>query len=367
MGVAEKIKDIEAEIARTQYNKATEYHIGLLKGKLARLRTQLLDESSQKTKGYGLSFDVMKSGSARVALVGFPSVGKSSLLNTLTETESEAAAYEFTTLTAVPGNLYINGAKIQLLDLPGIIEGAAVGKGRGRQVISTARTADLVLMVMDAAKGDTQRRLLTHELETMGIRLNTRPPDITIDIKKTGGIKFTSTVPLTHVTEHMVKNILSHEHKCHHAHVLFREDATVDQLIDVLEGNRVYMPCVYVYNKIDNVSIDAVDYFSRQPFSICTSVTNKMNLQYLLALIWRNLGLVRVYTKPRGQQPDLDEPVILRSGATTTNICQGIHKDMMDVFNYAYVWGCSVKHQPQKVGRDHLLADEDVVQVMTRS
>ncbi len=154
----------------------------------------LLDESSTKTKGYGLSFDVMKSGNARVALVGFPSVGKSTLLSATTATESVQAAYEFTTLTCIPGNLFINGAKIQLLDLPGIIEGAAVGKGRGRQVISTARTADLIMMVLDASKGDTQKRLLTNELETMGIRLNAKRPNITVDVKKTGGIKFTSTV-----------------------------------------------------------------------------------------------------------------------------------------------------------------------------
>lgn len=65
---------------------------------------------------------------------GFPSVGKSSLLTLLTGTESEAAAYEFTTLTCIPGVIHYNESKIQLLDLPGIIEGASEGKGRGRQV-----------------------------------------------------------------------------------------------------------------------------------------------------------------------------------------------------------------------------------------
>jgi ribosome-interacting GTPase 1 len=79
-------------------------------------------------------FEVARSGDGRVSLIGFPSVGKSSLLSKLTDTKSEAAGYEFTTLTAIPGNLYHKGCKIQLLDLPGIIEGAAYGKGRGRQV-----------------------------------------------------------------------------------------------------------------------------------------------------------------------------------------------------------------------------------------
>lgn len=80
-----------------------------------------------------------KSGDARVALVGFPSVGKSTFLSKITKTKSEVAAYSFTTLTAIPGVLEYGGAEIQILDLPGIIEGASEGKGRGRQVISAAK------------------------------------------------------------------------------------------------------------------------------------------------------------------------------------------------------------------------------------
>lgn len=59
---------------------------------------------------------------------------QSTLLSTLTKTESETASYEFTTLTCIPGVIDYKGANIQLLDLPGIIEGASQGKGRGRQV-----------------------------------------------------------------------------------------------------------------------------------------------------------------------------------------------------------------------------------------
>lgn len=102
---------------------ATEYHLGLLKAKLAKYRSQLLEPSKKSEKGEG--FDVLKSGDARVALIGFPSVGKSTLLSILTATESEAASYEFTTLTCIPGVIQYKGANIQLLDLPGIIEGAS--------------------------------------------------------------------------------------------------------------------------------------------------------------------------------------------------------------------------------------------------
>lgn len=123
-------------MARTQKNKATEYHLGLLKAKLARYRAQLLEPTS-KSGPVGTGFDVSKSGDARVALIGFPSVGKSTLLGKCTHTASETAAYEFTTLTAIPGVIEYQGARIQLLDLPGIVEGAAQGRGRGRQVVSS--------------------------------------------------------------------------------------------------------------------------------------------------------------------------------------------------------------------------------------
>lgn len=94
----------------------------------------------------------------------------------MTKTKSEAASYAFTTLTAIPGVLEYGGAEIQVLDLPGIIEGAAEGKGRGRQVISAAKTSDLICMILDATKKAEQRRLLEAELEAVGIRLNRSPP-----------------------------------------------------------------------------------------------------------------------------------------------------------------------------------------------
>lgn len=103
-------------------------------------------------------------------------MGKSTFLSRVTKTKSEAASYAFTTLTAIPGVLEYGGAEIQVLDLPGIIEGAAEGKGRGRQVISAAKTSDLICMILDATKKAEQRRLLEAELEAVGIRLNREPP-----------------------------------------------------------------------------------------------------------------------------------------------------------------------------------------------
>ncbi|KAF9198538.1 Developmentally-regulated GTP-binding protein 2 [Haplosporangium sp. Z 27] len=363
MGILEKIADIEKEISKTQKNKATEYHLGLLKAKLAKYRVQLLDPGKSAAKGEG--FDVMKSGDARVALIGFPSVGKSTLLNKLTNTHSEAGAYEFTTLTCIPGKIEYNGANIQLLDLPGIIEGASAGKGRGRQVIAVARTADLVMIMLDATKSVTQRELLEAELEAVGIRLNTRKPNVYFKIKTGGGISFNAICKLTTLTEKMVQHIL-HDYRIFNAEVLIREDITVDQFIDVVLGNRKYIRALYCYNKIDSITIEQVDELARTPHTVVMSCEMDLNTEFLVETIWKNLGLLRVYTKKRGEYPDFEGGLIIRAGSTIEHVCHAIHRSLVAEFKYALVWGRSTKHNPQRVGLSHLVENEDVIQVVKR-
>lgn len=230
------------------------------------------------------------------------------------------ANYEFTTLTCIPGVIEYQGANIQLLDLPGIIEGAAQGKGRGRQVIAVARTADLVLMMLDATKPNVHRELLERELESVGIRLNKRKPNIYFKQKKGGGLSFNSTCALTRCSEKMVQMIL-HSFKIFNAEVLFREDCTEDEFIDVVTANRVYLPCLYVYNKIDQISIEEVDRLARQPHSIVVSCNMKLNLDYMLEALWEALQLIRVYTKKPGAPPDFDDGLILRKVSINETSC----------------------------------------------
>ncbi|KAF9198941.1 hypothetical protein BGZ49_000120 [Haplosporangium sp. Z 27] len=354
MTTVEKIKEIEAEMARTQKNKATSQHLGLLKAKLAKLRRELLTPTSAGGGGPGLGFDVAKTGVGRIGFVGFPSVGKSTLMSKLTGTHSEVAAYEFTTLTTVPGVVQYNGAKLQILDLPGIIEGAKDGKGRGRQVIAVARTCSLIFLVLDVMKPLGDKRIIEKELEGFGIRLNQKPPNIYFKKKEKGGISMTNTVPLTRLDLDEVKAVLS-EYKIHNADISFKCDASIDELIDVIEGNRVYIPCLYVLNKIDQISIEELDLVCKIPHTVPICAHHEWNFDELLAKAWEYLDLARIYTKPKGQLPDYSSPVVLRrETASIEGFCNTIHKAILP------------KHNPQKVGKEHILADEDVVQIIKK-
>jgi developmentally-regulated GTP-binding protein 2 len=221
-------------------------------------------------------------------------------------------------------------------------------------------------MMLDATKGDAQRALLLKELEAVGIRVNQKPPNVYYKRKATGGIKFNSTVTMTKTNERTVRAILQ-DYKIHHCDILFREDATIDQFIDVLVGGRSYMPCVFVYNKVDDLCLEELDYFASQPMSIVISCHQRLNLDRLIAMLWRHMGLVRVYTKRRGSPPDFTDAIVMRHGATIKDVCAGIHRDLMESFKFALVWGSSAKHQPQRVGLAHLVEDEDVVMVVTKS
>src|SRR5439155_23560540 len=176
MGLPEKIKQIEEEMKKTQINKKTEHHIGLLKAKLARLH-ETLDAST--SKGGGPAFEIRKGGDATVVLIGLPSVSKCTMLNRLTNAKSKVPAYAFPTLAVVPGILRYNGADIQILGLPGIISGASSGRGRGRRVLAVAGNADLALLALHVFQPG-QVELLKCELHEMCIRIKQKRRDVVI-------------------------------------------------------------------------------------------------------------------------------------------------------------------------------------------
>src|SRR3989338_5349057 len=238
----EQIKELEKQIANTKYNKSTQHAIGLMKAKIAKLKEKDIARSSGGGGGYG--YTVSKSGDATVILLGYPSVGKSSILNTIKDAHSEVGAYAFTTLTVVPGTLKYKDAIIQILDVPGIVHGAASGKGRGREVLSTMYSADMAIVVLDATQPECYDSIIKEAREA-NIRINERKPDVRIKKTVKGGIDFAATVPLTKTTRDTIEDVLR-EFRMNNCQIVVRSDITVDQLIDVIENNKRYIPGIVI-------------------------------------------------------------------------------------------------------------------------
>jgi len=230
---------------------------------------------------------------------------------------------------------------------------------------SVARTCNLIFIVLDVLKPLGDKKLIESELEGFGLRLNKKPPAIVVRKKDKGGIAITSTVPLTNIDHEEIHAVCS-EYRINNADVAIRQPgATADDLVDVIEGNRVYVPAIYVLNKIDAISIEELDLIYKIPHSVPISSNEWLNVDELIEKMWEALDLVRVYTKPRGLAPDYSAPVVLKRGkCTVEDFCSSIHKEIAKQMKYAMVWGSSAKHaRGQKVGLEHILEDEDVVHI----
>jgi ribosome-interacting GTPase 1 len=108
------------------------------------------------------------------------------------------------------------------------------------------------------------------------------------------------------------------EYKISSADISIRCDATIDDLIDVLEAkSRSYIPVIYALNKIDAISIEELDLLYRIPNACPISSEHGWNVDELMEMMWEKLQLRRIYTKPKGRAPDYSAPVVLRSYACT--------------------------------------------------
>jgi len=362
--IEEQIKELEEEISNTKYNKSTEGHIGKIKAKIARLMNE--QEKRRSAKGGGKGYSVKKSGNATVALVGFPSVGKSTLLNQLTGAKSATGAYHFTTLDVIPGVLEYNHAKIQILDMPGLIKGASKGKGKGREVIAAARSADVILFVADVFYPDIS--ILGNELWDAAIRINQRPPDVVITSSDYGGISIRPTIKLTKMDETLASEMVSaYGHV--NATVVIREDINAEQLLDVLAGNRVYIDAIVAVNKIDladEEKMKAVEKHLPDMRKVNVSAATGYGIEDLKQALFDTIGMIRVFLKPQGQEADMDVPLIVKHDSTIGDVCEQIHRTFRPNFRYAMVWGDSAKFPGQTVGIDHVVRDGDVVTIIVR-
>lgn len=360
----QQIKDLQDELKKTKYNKATQGHIGLVKAKIAQLKEKQESRGQKKTGKSEHGYTVRKSGDATVLLLGFPSTGKSTLLNTLTDAKSEVAAYAFTTLSVIPGIMEYKQAKIQILDVPGIVAGAASGRGRGKEVLAVIQNADLVLIVVDVNNPEHHPAILREVWES-NIRINKKKPEVFIKKTGRGGILIGKTVPLD-VDDDTLQKILR-EFKINSAEVLIRSLIDVDEFIDVIEGNKKYLPAITAITKIDSASAAEVENVKREVNAdIALSAEARINIEQLKELIFQKLDFMRVYMKEPRKEADLKMPLIMTRNSKIEDVCNKLHRDFVKKFKFARVWGRSAKFAGQRLMTTHVLQDGDILELHLR-
>lgn len=354
------LNELREEYAKTKHNKATNKHLGILRKKIANVKKEM--SSSKKSRGIG--FAVKKSGDATVVLVGFPNAGKSSLLSAITNAESRIAAYEFTTLDVIPGTMRYMGANIQILDIPGLIEGAGQGKGGGAKIASVIRVSDLLLIVLDITKPEGLYTLLD-ELYDLDIRINKPRPRINVERRLTGGLELES---LGHKipSKKEVQEILN-GYGIYNGKVIFHQDADLFDLMEIMDNSIVNIRALIILNKIDSVTPGFTNAISREieektgVRTVPISAAEKTNLEALRRIIFSELGLVRIYLKPKDGKADMEKPMVLRGNSTVMDLARRLHSKTANNLRYAYINGKSAKFPNQRQGREHILADEDIV------
>jgi uncharacterized protein len=358
--ISDRIEQIKEEMRTTPYHKGTEHHIGRLRARLAVLQNSLMEKNSGGG-GSGKGFEVKHFGDATVVLIGFPSVGKSTLLNALSSAHSKIAPYPFSTLTVIPGMMNYQGAQIQILDVPGLISGAALGRGRGKQVLAVARNADLVILIIEANHLE-QIQQMKKELSEAGVRIDKPKPHVFIKITERGGIKLNLSTAHLGLSREEIEGI-AQEFRMTNAEITFESDITADDLIDAFIGNRVYIPSITVVNKIDQISLRDMGVLGEVGV-MGISAEKKIGLEELKSKIWVKLKLIRIYLKIKNEEPDLNDPLIIISGQTIDQILGKIHSDLDMTIKEAKVWGNSVKFQGQTVSLGHQLQDQDILMLV---
>ncbi|MDE1871650.1 MAG: 50S ribosome-binding GTPase [Candidatus Micrarchaeota archaeon] len=352
-----RLDELTKEYSKTKYNKATNKHLGILRKKISQVKKDII-ESGKGMKGKG--FFVKKTGDSTVALMGFPSTGKSSLINSLTNTRSKTAGYEFTTTTVVPGIMIYNGAHIQIFDMPGIIENAHLGSGGGRSVIAAMKVADLIVFVVDIDKLD-HLRILLGELKSLNIMINRQRPRVYIR-ESPNNIGVVLETNRSGLSESEVKTVIS-GFGIANARVRIDESISIDDLIGLASGKYHYMRAIVALNKIDtreDYEILSKEISSKYGIQVVpVSATEKTNIDALKDAIYSNLGIITVYLRPK--EDKTAKPLILKYPSTVGDAAAKVHTEILDSLKCAYITGPSAKFRNQRVGSEHLLKNGDTI------
>jgi len=306
---AEKIAALEDLIATVPKHKGTDK----LRADLRRRLSQLRKDAIKKKKGGRTDlYTVPKEGAAQIALAGFPNVGKSSLLATLTNATPVIAEYPISTVMPLPGMMPYEDIQIQLVDLPPIGNESTDG-----WVSGILRYADALIIVVDLSDDpEIQAELLIDQLTRWNI--------------------------------HIITEIGNQKSEVSTSAVVFKRTLIVANKQDLPETE---MPLLRLKEQFKEISP-----------CIAVSALRKENIEELKRSVFDLSGVIRVYSKPPGKEPDFSTPFTIPSGSTLLDLAGSIHKEFFHNMKFARIWG-SARFDGQRVEKNHILKDKDIVEI----
>jgi len=300
----ERIVALEELISTVPKHKGTDKLRADLRRRLSRLREEAM---KKKRTGRGDLYTVDRHGAAQVVLIGFPNSGKSSILASLTNAKPVIADYPMSTVMPVSGMMPYEDIQLQLVDLPPIGNDSTDG-----WVSSIVRMSDLIMLVVDATDDpDIQAELLLEQMKQWRIPIREGGEDRSGD------------------KGHRKKGVIVAVNKC---------DLQPDGAFEGLEGKYGGLYPIYYISARDG-----------------------RGLEELRVGIFKNSGIIRVYSKEPGKKPDLETPFTIPKGSDVLDLAGLIHKDFVKNFKYACIWG-SARFDGQRVNKDYVLQDGDIVE-----
>jgi ribosome-interacting GTPase 1 len=323
----EKIFALEELIATIPKHKGTDRLRGDLRRKLSQLKKEAEVARRSKKGGKSYLYVVQREGAAQVALVGFANSGKSSVLASVTNATPVIAEYPISTLTPLPGMMPFEDIQIQLVDLPPVGNESTDG-----WVSGILRTADALLIVLDLTEDpEVQAELLIEQLGRWNIKILPNPS--------------TSHFGLSTPNSRLRR---------------------VDEATELRTPIGISIRALLVGNKNDQPSTKESFMRLKEKYShLCTCISvsalKKENIEELKREIFGISGIIRVYSKPPGKEPDFSTPFTISSGSSVLDLAESIHKDFVPNLKFARIWG-SARFGGQRVEKSYVLKDRDIVE-----
>jgi uncharacterized protein len=304
----DKVKYLEEMMGTIPKHKGTDHLRADLRKKLSKLKTAATSKKSSKKQVS--AYHINKEGAGQIVIIGTTNVGKSSLVANQTNAEPEVSDVPFTTWTAMPGMMMIDNIQVQVIDTPPISE-----EYIDPEFLNLIRRVDLVLIMIDLHADPVQQ--------------------------------------LEFVYQKLKENRICPKY--------------LEGQIEV-EGFILYVPALVVVNKYDSKEYEEHYQIFKELLGqdypmVPVSVKTGHNIETLKSMIFEKLAVIRVYSKAPGKEVDKTAPFVVDQGIQLGDFAGKVHKDFQEKLKSARIWGSSADFPGQMVSRDHVLEDEDVVEL----